>query len=569
MRLSKKTAFLIIILMLALVLRVIIAYSIDPNPDEMAYVVHPLNILSSGRISTLLQSPLFSYLTDLGYVLFGFGPLTSRLPSVIFGSLAVVVVYFLAFKMTRNKTIGLISSFLLAISGYAIRNNLEPDITGFFFLLLSILFYVMFLQEKSAKYLLLSSGSLALAILAKPLTAIAGIAYVLHYFALGRKDVPLKGIARSVILSIALFTLIISPVVIHNYLSYQGTGVTDYYVATILGIGKNISAGLGGQTPWNWEKFTKVFTIRLEEFLKEDVVISVFGLLGLLWMFRTKNKYAHFLLLIIASLWIYLAGRSASETHYVIFIMLLSIPAGVMMEHLSGTIRRYFPSLAARRYMLAGAFLISSIVLLPILSTGPSSTIKLQQYAEKYIPENSFVVIDSLVYRGIAAWTLNSHHYLEGSYFPQVSEFLKQPGGQKVPFYYIECGRSSKCGWKPEDYERAFPGSEQLKSIFTANFPLVGTVKGHDVIEFYLYRGELNVPSELFPIIDSTQQFYYYPVGWKNTQNLIDAYRQETVFDTLLLMTGRGIMKLNLLLALLAPLYLLSLLRRQHQMHKG
>ena len=97
MKITKTNFILLMIFLLAFVLRIIAAYHTDVGTDEMIYSIIPLNIISAQRLGTIEQSPLFFYLTDLGYMISGgITSVSVRLTAIVFGSLAVLVVYLLS-----------------------------------------------------------------------------------------------------------------------------------------------------------------------------------------------------------------------------------------------------------------------------------------------------------------------------------------------------------------------------------------------------------------------------------------------------------------------------------------
>ena len=91
----KKTNILLLgIFLLSLILRLIVANNIPISTDEMIYSIIPLNIIGSGNIGTIEQSPLNFYLADLGYKLFGgITAISVRFVSILFGSLATLVIF--------------------------------------------------------------------------------------------------------------------------------------------------------------------------------------------------------------------------------------------------------------------------------------------------------------------------------------------------------------------------------------------------------------------------------------------------------------------------------------------
>ena len=561
------------IFILAFILRLTAANTVDINPDEMAYAIHPINIISAGRLSTQLQSTLYSYLSDVSYSLFGFDAISSRLPSILFGSFSVLVIYLISIQLFNNKKIGLFAAFLFAISGYALKNNVEPDPTAFFFLLLSIFFFIKFLQEKN-KYLYFSAITLGLAILCKVLPALIIISYAIFYLMyciknpersfLKKKDNKWridKKVLIPILLSGLLLIVIVSPVFVYNYLLYKDTGITDYYFSTLLGIGENLSKDLGGQEPWSLDFLKGISKSKILEFAERDLVLMILGLMGLIYLIIKKNKWTAFLLISILSLWLYLAGRTASGSHYIIFLMLLSIPAGVILNLISEKIKSKWNKKYLNIALIVLIFILAIHPSANFLFNGPSSTIEFRNFAQT-ISDNSIIIVDPLIYRGITAWALNDKHYLEGNYYGELINQLNQIEGQKitVPFYYIECGRNSRCGWKPEDYDRVFNFSEGMSQVFKSQLPLVQEVKGHDIFTYIVYKGEIPITPNIYEAIDRTQQFYFYPVGWKYPEFAVDNYTLDGFFEKLLSKFGFFVLYINVLLALVSLIVVIFLI---------
>ena len=101
--LKNNTKYLVILLIIAAILRIIVASSIGGSPDEMVYGVHALGIINSGLLQEMHENPIWMYLTDIGYKFFGMTLLSSRLLSIIFGSLSILVLYFLTKEMFNKK----------------------------------------------------------------------------------------------------------------------------------------------------------------------------------------------------------------------------------------------------------------------------------------------------------------------------------------------------------------------------------------------------------------------------------------------------------------------------------
>jgi len=118
------------------------------NQDEGLYFLlsksisqNILPILPSGLI--YIRGSIFTYLTYLSTLLFGISESSIRLPSVIFGLLLIILVYFFG-RDLFNKKVGILSSFLIAIDLFMIAFSREGRFYiqfAFFFILTVYLFF--------------------------------------------------------------------------------------------------------------------------------------------------------------------------------------------------------------------------------------------------------------------------------------------------------------------------------------------------------------------------------------------------------------------------------------------
>ncbi len=166
----KGKLLLLVIILIAALLRLINLGSIPAgfNDDEAAFGYNAYSILKTGQDEwgRKIPFPVFESFGDwklVGYLymnvvsvkLFGLSEFSTRLPSVLFGVLAVFATYLLSKKLF-NREIAFGAAFLLAISPWHIvasRNAFESDVL-IFFITISVYFFLRGLEK--SKYLLLS-----------------------------------------------------------------------------------------------------------------------------------------------------------------------------------------------------------------------------------------------------------------------------------------------------------------------------------------------------------------------------------------------------------------------------
>src|SRR3989344_27566 len=155
---NKINLLLLVIILLAAIFRI---YKIDQVPpslswDEAANGYNAYTIANYGRdehgkyFPAYFRSfgddkhPIHIYLTAPFVKILGLNEFSTRLPSAVFGTLNVLLIFFLTNLLFKNKFIALFTAFLLAISPYNIhfsRFNHEVNFVLFFFMLGLVLFF--------------------------------------------------------------------------------------------------------------------------------------------------------------------------------------------------------------------------------------------------------------------------------------------------------------------------------------------------------------------------------------------------------------------------------------------
>jgi 4-amino-4-deoxy-L-arabinose transferase-like glycosyltransferase len=166
---KKHIISLLCITIVALFLRVF-QVSVNPpalNWDEVSIGYNAYSILKTGSdehgrflpIDSFIgygdyKPPLAVYITVPFVAVFGLNELSVRLPSVLFGTAIVTLLYFLVVELLHNKRLGLWASFFIAISPWHInisRAGFEANI-GLFFIVLGACF-VLWARERPRLWL--------------------------------------------------------------------------------------------------------------------------------------------------------------------------------------------------------------------------------------------------------------------------------------------------------------------------------------------------------------------------------------------------------------------------------
>lgn len=161
---------LLLILTLAFLLRFLVLDSAPPgfNADEAALGYNAYSLLQTGKDEYGISWPLlfksfgdykpglYVYLTlpFVGFI--GLNEVAVRLPSVLLGTITVLVIYFLGKRIFNNSRVGILSALFLTISPWHLhfsRGAWETNVATFF-ISLGILLFLKALEN--SRYLLLS-----------------------------------------------------------------------------------------------------------------------------------------------------------------------------------------------------------------------------------------------------------------------------------------------------------------------------------------------------------------------------------------------------------------------------
>ena len=178
------------------------------------------------------KAPLQTYLMIPSIAIFGLNEFSVRLPSALFGVLAIIGVYLLASTIFENKTVGLLASFILAISPWHFqfsRMALEANLISFFFPL-GLYFFAEGL--KKSKYLFYSAILWSVGLYSYhafkiylPLFLLAIILLFRHQLAV----LPKKSIIKTII----FFLLIASPLIYQSIFGQASRRGVDLLVTNL------------------------------------------------------------------------------------------------------------------------------------------------------------------------------------------------------------------------------------------------------------------------------------------------------------------------------------------------
>ena len=218
-------------ILLLFILWVVIIIIINPTGnfpfgDDFAYGRPVKHFLETGQIRITDWSSMtlvaHIYIGVIVTKIFGFSFTVLRITTLFFGFIGMVGTYFLSLELSNNKKISLLGAFLIGFnpSFYLISYSYATDISFFAFAILSILFYIKFLNKTKVYFIIFAIIFNLIAMLIRELAIILPPAFALAY--IYKNGIKIK----KLIVAIIPVLLIIVEYLIYRYWLVNIHGLT-------------------------------------------------------------------------------------------------------------------------------------------------------------------------------------------------------------------------------------------------------------------------------------------------------------------------------------------------------
>lgn len=226
-------------------------YKLDQVPygfyqDESAIGYNAYSILNTGKdeygkfMPVYFKSfgdyklPAYIYLTVFSIKIFGLNEFAVRFPSALFGSLTVILLYFLVKELSQNRKIAYASSLLLAINPWNLqfsRAAFEVNVALFFSLFGAFMFIKSMKGNCKMSYLLLSVFGFAMSLYSYNVTRLLSPLILIMLIFLYRKHIrklsPVKIVSAGSLLIILLIPFIFTFFLASGVASARGALITS------------------------------------------------------------------------------------------------------------------------------------------------------------------------------------------------------------------------------------------------------------------------------------------------------------------------------------------------------
>jgi predicted membrane-bound mannosyltransferase len=286
-------------------------------------------------VNNAFYPPLFDSVTALFFKAFGISLFSARLVPALFSILSLWAVFELAYSMYGGKT-ALLSVVLLGVMpGFFWLSRMALlETMLLFFVLLALLFFFRWLQNRQDKYLAFSGLAVGLGFLTKYQMVVAGIIFILSILFLARGQFK-RAFSRFTVLVVTA-VLVVVPWVVVAYRVYATKILSQWLYA--LQVGNPEKSIYSDRYPspifyfiemvWPYSSFHPI-----------SIFLYVAGLAGLGVLAWRHSKGDKFVLIWFASVFIFFTLIENKEWRYVLPLFpALAISAAVLILVLYGKV---------------------------------------------------------------------------------------------------------------------------------------------------------------------------------------------------------------------------------------
>lgn len=555
---SDKRVLLLLILLFAFLFRAFYAANVELGADESNYFVRAINFFALPHLSTIDHPPLYFYLVDVSYKLFGGVTwLSARFPGILLGTLSVFLVYLIGEKLFSSR-IGLASAFFSAFSFFQAKYSGMGtiDTAPAFFALACIYF---FSKRKENSFFLIASGlALGLAVLSKYSALFILPALIVWALVEERKIFA----ERKALLGLLIALLFLLPPIIYNFLLFEKEGILDFQFTRLFKTPNEKFQNLSGiNEGFEFAKLPNGTVSTISLFASFFPIISLLALACLFLRWRDANVRLLAACAFFPAL--FFAGIGFQLFYFQPIALFVCILAGVGLDCIAESLhkKKYPSTYVFLLLILAFASVELFLASTDFASLEKNATLQLRDYARS-IPENALVVADHRVYFGRMAWALHDTHYISVVDDKYIALALDYPGTpEPIRIFFVECTKK-ECGWRPGLLSET-DAQRRIMSIFES-----AAVSQHVILEngkpAYTVKdlGTFMFKPNILIAADATHWNYFYPVGWKVednyfTRNCIDCFKDLPLERKALHDFGMLVVYAGLTSALLSIAYLI------------
>lgn len=572
---KSEERWLLLLILIGFILRIIAALHIGISADDMIKASQSAGIINSGVLSTSSAPPLFYYMTDFAYKIFGYTTFASRFLSLVFGTLLIPLCFLLTKKLFNDKKIALCSAFFITFSNLIITLTIpEESLMVLFFSLLGTYFGLEYLENKRFFYLSMTGIFFGISVLTKysaPFFILSFLIFSVYY--ISKKEIIFsKKNIKIFVIFVFILLIFALPFLLFNYFIYKDKGILDVYFSRIIHTenSQKLYGSLAGQgESFFGNVFKPTSYVNLVLLYKTDFIILLFGIIGLYLMFKKEYRDQFIFLIIFFTIpFILQSAGSTLQKHFVFIGFLFSIPAGFSLLKILKKINKNL------KFILIFVLVVFMIINLGSQNASPqdyfsqSAASSLKNIINENVKSNDLIIFDTRIYTSQYFWMGTPNHFLNLHQFIDFygyNENLTKDELSPTNVYIVECAIDD-CGWGTiKDQPDLNKSSEEILSALKNNSKFISSIEeksysGNELftnkkIEKYrVYETTIYLNPQLVSQVDYINSFYFAPYLYKNLKSYVYYHEPIGLFENSLYSLSIIIINLSIIFAILSIL---------------
>jgi len=334
----------------------------------------PVNLYADlpwwARFSFHDAPPLVFFIWNMFFNLFGDSTLILRLPFVIAG-LAITALLYVELKRTRGALAAVTGAAAFAISSFAVWTALSANHEGiaYLFVTLAAIYFARFFKAERQRELLIASVSFSLALLSK-YTALFLLPAVGLYLLLWKRRLLSKVRTwRSIGFSLIVSLVLLSPVIVYNYFTWETRGHFDAALSSMVGMQPEDFKGIAGRAEALSLTSVAENGVSVVRILSQNTSMPFFLLFAasvLLMLYRAVRGRADELerltLLCIGSLWFMFVFLAPADRYVSLFTPFMALAIGMAIAAFFEMIAQSKKIFRAAAALAVGVVFISELL---------------------------------------------------------------------------------------------------------------------------------------------------------------------------------------------------------------
>lgn len=289
--------------------------------DEPWYAEAARNLLSSGMPGEYFKSIAWPFILSIVFKIFGVNNWVAIYTSIFFGSLTVFPLYFFTFLLTKKKLLSFLAPIAFAVLPLHIfwSATSETNVVSIFFIICSWFLAFLYLEKEKISWLWLVLASFSFTAQIRPENYFYIFLFFLFLLIFDWENFQKLKVKYFLPWVLVFLTL-------PDFIRVMVYKVSTNWVMSDTGV-------MGSGQNWSFSNLLhNTSSFGFEVFFHQSILVLIFGLIGLVYLFKNKRRHAWFFLILLFGNWLiyfssWLQTLGGRPRFYLIFYFISSVLA--------------------------------------------------------------------------------------------------------------------------------------------------------------------------------------------------------------------------------------------------